>query len=183
MAEGEKKKSLFPSGKLFQKMKSIKHIEFILVGVFVAILLLIYFSSTGSASSSTTENKSEILYSSVGEYVKSLEDKLKDVLSQVKGAGKISVMVAVDGGIEYVYAERIEEKTNTNTSGSYTTTSTTVTTTPDRNIIVKQIMPPVSGVLVIASGASDLNVKLRILTAVQSVITVKASSIEVVSGI
>lgn len=179
MSEQKQKKSMFSNLKLFQKIKGIKHIEIIVVVIFVCIILLIYFSSFSPSSSDKTTN---FTYTNVTQYTNELENKLKDVIGSINGAGNVSVMVTVASGIEYVYASSTEEKVNSNSSGNYVTSSSTTTSTPINGIIVKEILPEISGVVVVSSGAGSTNVKLEILRAVQAVLGVSSSKVEIIVG-
>lgn len=177
--KGKEKKSLFSNFKFLKKVKEIKNIEIILIVIFICVIFLIYFSSS-SFSKSETNSKSG--YTNVIEYTKDLENKLEMVLKNVQGAGNVSVMITVDSGIEYVYASSTEEKSNSNTSGNYVTSSTTTTKTPINGVIVKEIPPKILGVVVVSSGANDINTKLSILKIIQTVLDVENSKIEIIVG-
>ena len=71
-------KKLFANSKLFQKLKSIKHIEIIIAVIFAVIILLIYMSSVDTKSVSTSAN---------------LETRLENILSDIEGAGEVSVLI------------------------------------------------------------------------------------------
>ncbi|MDD4110137.1 MAG: hypothetical protein PHS54_01135 [Clostridia bacterium] len=178
--EGSKKSLLQKSG-FFQRLKSIKHIEIIMAVVLGAIALLIYFSTFSGGT-----NKTAYESTSTTEYIALLESKLSSVLSQIKSVGNVSVMITLSSGPEYIYATNEEEKTNTNTSGGSTTTSTTTTTEPiiisNDLVVIKEIMPTVGGVIVVASGAGDTGVKLEILKAIQALLDVPQANIEVLVG-
>lgn len=178
----EKKKGIFGKFIFFQKLKSIKHIEIIIAIILGAIALLIYFSTSSSISSNNNTYKS----TNTSEYAVMLESKLSNVLSQIDGAGNVSVMVTLSSGPEYIYATNIEEKKNTNSSENSTTTSITTTSAPviisNDIVVVKEIMPSVGGVVVVASGAGNTKVKLEILKAIQALLDVPQANIEVLVG-
>ncbi|MBQ3494525.1 MAG: hypothetical protein IJA69_03835 [Clostridia bacterium] len=171
---------------LFQKLKSIKHFEIIIAVLFCAILLVIYVSSFSSNQSTKTDTTSL----TTEEYATFLENKLATVLSNVKGAGKVSVMVTLECGIEYVYATESEEQTNTTTSGSNTSTKTTTSenilfvTSSGKSVpvVLKENLPKVSGVLVVANGASDISIRLELMNAVTSLLGVDAENVQILVG-
>lgn len=175
------KKESKPKINFFQKLKSIKHIDKIIAVLFIAILLVVYVStftnddSNNAVTSLTTE-----------EYAKMLEDKMSSVLSNINGAGDVSVMVTLECGIEYIYATTKEEITTTSGSNSKTTiteelvmVSSSGKSTP---VIIKENLPKISGVLVVAEGAGSVSVKLEILKAVQALFELPADSIEILIG-
>lgn len=174
----EKKSSLF-NGKFFQKLKGVKHIELVIALVLGAIILLIYISSLFGDTRQQTSTQS---ITSISSYSNFLENKLSNVLSQIEGAGNVSTMITFESGTEYIYATNEETKTNTNTSSNSTTTTSTTTSTPNEDLLVKEVLPKISGVVVVASGAKDTKVKLEIVKAVQAVLEVPISKIEVLIG-
>lgn len=166
-----------------RKLKSIKGIEWIIVGIACLLLFLIYFSNF----SSTDKDKTSIEKTySAQEYASQIEDKLSSVLSNVEGAGKVSVIVTLKSGYEFVYATNKEEKTNTTSGATNSTQTVTITEKPiivsNQPIILMEILPKVNGILVVAKGANNVKVKLNLLKAVQAVIDVSSENIEIIAG-
>ncbi len=170
----------------WDKLKTIKHFEIIVVVAFCAILLLIYsstFSSTKSEENTLTALTTE-------EYAKYLENKLSNVLSQINGAGNVSVVVTLVSGVEYVYATNTIEETTSQTVGGTTTTQTTTKeelilisqSGKDSPIIIRENLPKVGGVLVVSSGASNISVMLELQKAVMALLDVDAEDIEILIG-
>ena len=99
-------------------------------------------------------------------------------------------MVMVESGIEYVYATESEEVTNSNTISSGSSTKTTTTDsilTVSKNgtstpVIVKENMPKVTGVIIVASGATSASVRLELLKAVQALLNVDSKNVEILVG-
>ena len=177
----QKEKKLFGNIKIFQKLKSIKHIEIIIAIILGAIVLLIYFSTFNTSSSKTSYEAT-----STTEYAAMLENKLETVIKQIEGVGNVSVMVTLSSGPEYVYATSEEELTNKNEGGNTATTTTTITKEPiivsGDIVVVKEIMPTVGGIVVVAGGADNTKVKLEIIKAIQALLNVPQSNIEVLVG-
>ena len=177
----DNKKSKF---NILEKIKNIKHIEIIVVVIFCAVLLLIY-----STSFSKTENVT-ISTLTTEEYADYLENKLTSVLGHIQGAGKVNVMITLACGIEYVYATNMEEVTTSSQNSGTTTTKTTKNedlilvsvsgkSTP---IVIKQNLPKVSGVIIVASGAKNINTRLELQKAVEALLDVEANNIEILVG-
>ena len=127
----KKKMSLFDKYPIFQKIKSIKHIELILICLFVLILGVVYISSTKTNSASLAAGSDEKLEN----YGQHLEEKLTLVLSKIEGVGAISVMITFDGRITYEYAT---EKQETTTSSSVTNGTNSKTVVNEEIIIIKK---------------------------------------------
>ena len=171
---------------LFSKLKNIKHFEIIVAVLFCAILLVIYISTLNTDTTTQTDTTSL----TTEEYATFLENKLSSVLSDVNGAGKVSVMITLECGIEYVYATESEEVTNTTTSDDNTTTKTTssenilLVTTSGKStpVVLKQNLPKVSGVIVVAYGASNISVRMELMNAVTSLLGVSAENVQILVG-
>ena len=179
------KKNIF-SSKFFQKLKGIKHIEIIIAVILISALLLIYFSNfTSKTSSSTTTNST-----SLANYYGELEGKLEKILKEIQGVGNVKVMITVSNSSKLVYATSKEETSNTNTNGSTTISNNQTTTNPiliqvngkTQPLVVEEILPDIQGIVVVCSGAEDYKVRLEVLKAIQTLVKVPSSSIEILVG-
>ena len=181
--DNKKKDSKFS---FVEKLKSIKHFEIIVVIVFCAILLLIYastFNTKKSENVTTTTLTTE-------EYATYLENKLSNVLSHINGAGNVSVMVTLECGVEYVYATNKTEETTSSTVSGTTTSQTTITeeiilvsvSGKASPIILKENLPKVSGVVIVASGANNISVRLELQKAVEALLEIDENDIEILVG-
>lgn len=181
MEEKTEKKGLFSNFKFFQKLRSIKHIEIVIAVVLAAVVLLIYFSTFKTSSKGETTQTT-----SVSEYAAMIESKLSNIISKIDGVGNVSVMVTLASGPEYVYARNDEEKINKNEGNGNSTTSKITTSSPiivsNDAIIVKEIMPEIGGIVVVAKGAESTKVKLEIIKAIQALVDVPQANIEVLAG-
>lgn len=169
---------------LFEKIKKVKHIEIYLAVGLAVIVALIYFGTIGSSSSSnintsTKDDNSNIKFSSSQEYVGYLENKLENVLTDVKGVGDVNVILTLEKGFEYVYVT--EEETKTTANGTIVTTSNVVMI-DGQPVLKEEIYPIIKGIVVVASGANDINVKLNILTILQTVVNIDSSKINIITG-
>lgn len=179
---------LFAKSKIVNKLKNIKHIEVYLIIALVLVVLLIWFADFSPKTKEEHQNASN----SVDEYTISLEKRLSNTLSQIDGVGNVSVMITLDGSSQLILAYETESKTNTtdNTTSSGTSTKTNNTTANSTPIIISsngqshplvlsEIMPEIKGVVVVCEGADNIRVKLNILEAVQALLGVKSSQIEI----
>lgn len=189
MSEEKHKSKLFNN--IFSKLKKIKHLDIILTVLFIAIILLIYFS-TFSTNNNETQNQNDITNNEfynqsqntddeLSVYADSLESKLECILSQIKGAGRVSVVIGFDGEIEREYAyttktEELKDGTKVDTKSPVLITNNGQTLP----LVLQTIMPNVNKIIVVASGAQNTNVKLEILRAVQAIYDI--SNIQIFAG-
>lgn len=176
----------------FKKLKSIKHLEIVVALILGAILLAIYFGSNSSDSGTSTEkNGTQIVYTNASNYSHELEEKLSKTLSLIKGVGNVQAMVVLSSSSELIIAKSVEEtsKKETGTNGTITE-NTTKEETPlivsqngkNEPLILLEILPKIAGVVVVAQGANDVNIKLNILSAVQALLQVPSGNIEIIEG-
>lgn len=181
MQDNKSKKSFA----FLDKLKHIKHLDIILTILFIAIILLIYFST--SAPNNAVQNKENTIaqtqLTEFDEYAASLTNQLESVISRVDGAGQAKVLLYFKEGIKTEIAYKIEEKTTSD--GTVVQTQSPILITKqglEEPIILQKIMPKPSSVVVVASGAKDTNVKLNILRLVEATLKLDASSIEIFAG-
>jgi stage III sporulation protein AG len=112
---------------------------------------------------------------------------LNKVISNIKGAGTINVMISIDSSPELSIAETTEGKTTTTSTGSVTTTTTepiiVKVNGEESPLVLKETLPEIKGVIVVSSGASDVKIKLDIITAVTTALGIDSNKVEVFVGI
>lgn len=177
---------------LGSKMKENRKLELIIYALLGIAVLAIFISSLlpKSKQAENTENISSQT-STVYESETDVENRLESVLSKIRGAGKVEVMITYETGVEIVPAmssdkESTSSESNGNNQDSLTsnqseslTPATISQSGNDIPIVLTEIKPKVRGVIVIAEGAADIMVKLDLQYAVQTVLGVPASCIEV----
>lgn len=163
--------------------ESIKHNRLTQIGLailLIAIVLVCYFVFIRPSPQISDDGGGNITSSSsTDKYARNLETQLEGILSNVKGAGKVKVLVTLGSGFEYVYAT--EEVVKQSANGT-TTTTKEIVLVDGQPVVVKEIFPTIQGVLVSASGASDATVKLNLVTAIQTVVDVPNSDITILTA-
>lgn len=139
--------------KFLERLKNIKHIEIYIAVIFGIIMILIYLS-TLNTNQSNSESTSQTTVVTITQYIDKMESDLEEILSQVKGVSRVSVMISL---------------------------VTEEMTVEDSNISVSTF-PSIKGVVIVAKGVDDTFVKLNVLKAVQAVIKVSNGSIEILSS-
>lgn len=157
--------------KLVSLLKSNRKVQIGLAILFALVLIVVYFSFLRTPQE--TDEQQPAAVTSAEQYADSLEAKLEDLLSTVKGAGEVSVAITLENGFEYVYAT--EESVRETSSGTQTTTS--VVLVNGEPVLTQEIFPTIKGVLVTASGADDISVKMSLMSAIGSAIEVSSENI------
>ncbi len=167
---------------LYERIKKVKHIEIYLAVGLALLLAIIYFVSLSPSTNDKTSTENDNIttnFSSSQEYTSYLENKLENVLAKVKDVGYVDVLITLEKGFEYIYVT--EEETRTTSNGT-TVTTTTVVMVDGKPILEEEIYPVISGIVVVAEGASDISVKLNIISLIQTVIEIDSSKINIIEG-
>lgn len=115
-----------------------------------------------------------------------LEATLLGILTEIKGAGSVSIAIYYSESAEQVYARESETSTSqTNSEGSTSTSQQlgeTLAIANDQPVSVKEYAARISGVVVVSSGAGDAVVKERLYQAVKSLLGLSADQIAIIEG-
>lgn len=175
-----------------EAMRANRKIEFAVYAGIALVVALLYVagltqkSDGNRAAAKRAESADGAAMTSL-----SLEARLKEVLSSIRGAGRVEVMITYESGAELVTAmstnvnsNRSEvsdgEKTSTTTQTTEVSQPATVNSTGGNEpIVLVEKEPVVRGVIVVAEGAADIRVKLDLQRAVTAVLDIPTSKIEV----
>ena len=113
-------------------------------------------------------------------YVTALEERLEQMVSAIDGAGETDVMLTLENGVEYVYAD--EQKTNSDRVEQTDSVSVrddsqrTVVTVDAENgkegLLITEIQPTVRGVVVACAGGGDETVATMVTNAVKTALDI-----------
>lgn len=126
-----------------------------------------------------------------------VERDLESVLRLVSGVGDVRVMIGVRSSEQAVFAEEVTSRISSSQSmgargneGESENHEESVTRRPivlridggrtEEPLISHRLSPEISGVLVVAQGAKDERIRLRLLEAVSSMLDVPAYRVEIV---
>ena len=155
--------------KFKDKLKKIK-VEYLIIFFAVLAVILIFLSSFNT-------NKNSKNSDSVENYVTQLENKLSEKLSQIEGAGKVSVIISVKRGTT---TEIATEKKTTNENGEIVSEEYPVLVS-GKPIILSEIYPEICGVIIIAKGAENIKVKVALMCAAQTFLDLESEKIEILT--
>jgi len=127
----------------------------------------------------------------IGALEKELENKLQANILLMEGAGKVQVSVSFSTGLknEYAHNDNITKNTSKETDKTGGTRETTQVTENNQvvmpngssqPVLVMEDRPEIAGVMIIAEGARDPNVREGIHTAVRTLLNISSNKITVV---
>lgn len=168
-------------GKLFKE--GILNTKLLMLGVFGVILLVAggVFDAPALPGKTGTSDIAKPVQNVSRSYEEALEGKLTNLLSQVRGAGTVSVSITLDSTGSVEHAKNIVRETKTiqekdHNGGIRTTTEAKESEqvlmskegSTDRPVMVREYKPVIKGVLVVADGAQDSSVKANLTKAVET---------------
>lgn len=114
--------------------------------------------------------------------LKELEEKLSQTLSQVDGAGKVTVTLTMKSGMEQVLAS--DRTTTVNERGSSVEEETVLRSTGsgEEALLITRKYPVFQGALVVCEGAGQAEVRLAMTQAVSALTGLGADRITVCKG-
>ena len=185
MRDGQRDDKRFSLSSLLKNPKASKWI--MILGI--AGILLIFASSFFPGKDNKKADTSDEVTSSE-EYAANTEARLTSMLQKIKGVGNVNVMVTLENGVEYVYAQ--EEKNN----GSYSedVTGENEHRTQQSNdtekkyilvdsengktaLIIKEMQPQIKGVVVVCEGGDDATVRQSVIDAVTVALNLSSSKV------
>ena len=147
---------------LMQKIVSAasKYRYVILILVIGLVLMMIPFGK---------EAEHEIQASVTKQEETDLSEQLTQILSQIQGAGKVSVMLTVKTGQNTVYQSNEDITSGDNGSIRQDTVIVTDENRVESGLIQRVIAPEYRGAIIVCEGADKPEVRLHIIEAVASV--------------
>ena len=147
--------------------------KYVLLVIVAGVLLLLWPEPT-DRETATPAAKEEVAFS-----VADMEEQLEEILSQIEGAGQVSVMLTVKSGMERVLAQ---DGTLSAEEESIQTVVISTGSGTEEVVVLKQYYPTFQGALVVCSGGGDAQVQLLITQAVSALTGLGAARISVCQG-
>ena len=176
----------------FSNLSPKAKIKTLIIVVLVACIVVIgiNMSSTATIAGNNTETSfvSSGYYMSSIDYCNVMEQKLRNVLSNISGLGNVEVMISLDSSMELIYAESYDKVSNnsifTENSEKNNVYAPIIIDNNGKEepLIVKEILPKIKGVLIVCENIDSVSKKLNIIQSVQSLLDINISNIQVLSN-
>ncbi len=131
----------------------------------------------------------ETASTSYSTYEEKLTVELEDILSQVAGAGQVKCMITFANTTETVYATDYEEDKSSvverdSESGERTTTTGNkdeklVFVGNDEPVVVKELLPKVEGIVIVAQGGENVNIRKQFTEVATALLDVDAHKVQI----
>ncbi len=158
--------------KVIKTLKSTPKLWIYSAVAILCVLLLLTLKTPKSRDEPEQENIPKSAASEVQDYRKELEARLEDILSEIRGAGEVSVMITLSGSEETVYAEDLSESDGKRSSE-------TVIAGSQQALIRKKDNPKILGVLIVCTGGGRPQVKEKVVNAASTVLDIPTGKVYV----
>lgn len=177
-----------------EQIKSLKGIlknPKILIILGIIGILLIFLSSLGDGEDKNVNSTEAGSSFSAEEYKENLEKEVEDLVKKISGSKKAQVIITLEGGIRYSYAESTEDtSSNKNeSSGAFSSSELkrsfiTVKTSSggESALLISEYMPEVRGVAIVCAGGDDEEIREKVQNAVMAALNITSKRVYVTGG-
>lgn len=167
--------SKLKNAKIFKDKRVLKIFAILLIIVALAI-----FASTFIKPAKTTSlqnaitNQTDSTSSLALDYSNQLSKSLQTMLSSVNGLDNVKVVVVVESSptTKYLYSGQDQNQTVVLEKQNSAT----------KPIAVVELLPKITGILIVAKGANNLSLKNKLLNAISTTYSVDISKIDILEG-
>lgn len=177
--------------KLSLAVKEGKAVKIVYIVGIVGIALI--FISTLFKDKPNTTNKKTQTEDSTLEYCNMLEDKIKKLVSSITSSNKVEVLITLDSGVEYVYANEINKDTDKleDVNGNDNRKVQEKDKEEKKYIIVKtedggevallvtELAPKIRGVAIVCEGGDRKDIAEKIKHAVSTVLDITTRRVSI----
>lgn len=168
--------------KNIKEVKLTKKMKIAIVAILTVVTVCVYLIPGSKKEETVINNTTQ---------VETDQEQMEKVLSSIKGAGKVKVMITYVSSDETVAAQKIEKQTSTTVdeseTGKRTSTTTVENSSPmtlgsgndESEFAIKNNKAEIKGVIVISQGADDIGVRLKLKKAVETVLQISDSQVEI----
>lgn len=167
-------------GGILERIRNIKifknkHIKIAVIILLVCIASLLFFSSVSLPKKEQQSATKIQTQSSALEYSKEVGANLQEILSGVKGLTNVKVSVVVESSptLKYLTIQNGENISVVFDKQSSTTNSP---------VVVAELLPKITGILIVAKGTNDLKLKNNLLNAISATYGVDIAKINILEG-
>ena len=160
----------------FKYIKGQKSTVLIVILVLIGLLLII-IPNNSSKQSKKIDNEARL-----SQYSKSIEQKIRDMCSNVNGISNVNVTVYFDSGFETIYAYNEESKSSSSGVNSEKKYVTIGSGNDESMVCIVEKMPNICGVAIVCKGGGNPNLASEVINLISSAFGVPKNKIYVAEG-
>ncbi len=144
--------------------------KYVFLVIFIGLILLIWPGQKTSTAVQSAVSEQKAVFDLEG-----MEKKIADALSEIDGAGRVTVVLTMKAGSRRMLAE---ETSSDDTSAVLVSRGSGYQET----VTVQELSPQYQGALVVCEGAGDPAVKLKLVEAVSALTGLGSNKISICKG-
>ncbi len=148
-----------------------KLLPFIVGGI--GILMILLFG--GGISSAESEGKSDSI--DILAYAQELEGKIKKLCESCDGVSHVTVLLTLEGGFEYEYAQNVEIDKNAYGEERREEYLVVGQGSGAHCVVLRQKIPEIAGVGIVCRGGNDDAIRGELITLISSALHIGANKI------
>ena len=164
------------STSIFGRIRKVRHIELILAGLAILIMLVIYFSSNVSFGGGTSGTNAQPNRPQEN-HLQRIERQLSEAFSLLEGAGETRVIINWESSIEQVIAYIVSENQHGSSSAPQIITGGGI----QGPIVLKEIYPRAIGVVIVTQGGASARLQIEMINAVSTLLDLAPAHIQVLT--
>lgn len=165
--------------KILNRIKEANAAKTVLCCMVIAASLIVFLFSGSVKKQKTEEETAQPKTGSELGSAAMIENKLEAILSSMRGAGRVRVMLTLDRTNEQIVASSEKTASGENNSSRESKPATVQSGGREEAIVLAEVFPRIRGVIVMAEGAGDIGVKLALISAVSTVLGIDEKNVEV----
>ena len=144
----------------------------------IGLLFLSDLLPNASSSELTVSAQSD---TAANDYALQLEARLTEIIKRVEGAGTCRVMVTLENGTEYLYAQEEKNDRYSNDTEQEANTEKSYVLYDSENgkqaLVITEIQPEVKGVVVVCNGGKNVTVQQRVIEVVTTALGISSAKV------
>ncbi len=169
--------------KLIEKLKKPR----VLIVIGIIGIALIFLSSLDIGGNNTTASDNF----SVEEYKKELEKDITKLVKSISGSNKVTVVITLESGMNYQYADVIEETGESKNQTDQTLEKNQLkqgyitiknADGSEQAILISKQMPEIRGVAIVCEGGDNAALNKKIQNAVTSALNITSKRVYIAGG-
>ena len=132
-------------------------------------------------------------FTSSEDYIRHLEERLQTLISEIEGVGRNKVMVTLESGVEYVFAQEQRRSIDATTPGGDIQAGGRTSESVEQRfilvdtefgrreaLVLTRLPPRVQGVVIVCEGADNIHVEQKLISVVTTALGISSTRVSVV---
>ena len=160
--------------KIIESLKDKKKLIVLILPLLIGVILLLFPKGEDEAESTLGADLTTVI-----SYTEKLEDRIRQLCLAVEGVERVSVLVTLESGSEFIYADNVTEESGVD-FGKYTSDYLIIDngsgTSP---VLVSEIYPKIRGVAVVCDGGDEPTLQKKLTEMLSAALGISSGRIKI----